>query len=175
MCYPLNNRYPKICSKKMMKPSSCKTGKTNWQEICGFYTHSECMLLLKTQLLFFLSPFIHSFIFFCCLFGSESHGHRCPDLPLFAMFPSHLSDVISPSCPGSSLEPPSGGTCQKYLTWSDARTSIFLLLMWRSGGSTLSPSQSLRLSSDTVWMEFISGAYICNLILLVSSHRHRWG
>lgn len=46
-----------------LKPSSCKTGKTNWQEICGFYTHSECMLLLKTQLLFFLSPFIHSFIF----------------------------------------------------------------------------------------------------------------
>lgn len=48
----------------MMKPSSCKTGETNWQEICGFYTHSEYMLLLKTQLLFFLSPFIHSFIFF---------------------------------------------------------------------------------------------------------------
>lgn len=128
----------------MMKPSSCKTGKTNWQEICGFYTHSECVLLLKTQLLFFLSPFIHSFIF-CCLSGSESHRqqsqNRCPDLLLLAMFPSHLSDIISPSCPGSSSEPPSGGTCQKYLTWSDALTAIFLLLMWRSSGSTLSPSR----------------------------------
>lgn len=62
MCYPLNNRYPKICSKKIMKPSSCKTGETNWQEICGFYTHSECMLLLKTQLLFFyLHLSTHSF------------------------------------------------------------------------------------------------------------------
>lgn len=152
-----------------------KQGKPTDKKSVAF-THilSTCCSSKHSCCFFFISiyPLIH---FFCCLFGSESHGHRCPDLPLFAMFPSHLSDVISPSCPGSSLEPPSGGTCQKYLTWSDARTSIFLLLMWRSGGSTLSPSQSLRLSSDTVWMEFISGAYICNLILLVSSHRHRWG
>lgn len=116
---------------------------THILSVCCSSKHSCCF--------FYLHLFTHSF--FCCLSGSESHRqqsqNRCPDLLLLAMFPSHLSDVISPSCPGSSSEPPSGGTCQKYLTWSDALTAIFLLLMWRSSGSTLSPSRKTNQTNPT--------------------------
>lgn len=67
----------------MMKPSSCKTGKTNWQEICGFYTHSECMLLLKTQLLFFFYLHLSTHSFFLLLIWIWVTWAQMPRPPSF--------------------------------------------------------------------------------------------
>ncbi|MED6273802.1 hypothetical protein CHARACLAT_010143 [Characodon lateralis] len=92
-------------------------------------------------------------------------------------FPGQPRDTVPPACPGSSPGPPPGGTClgtpprkasrrHRHLNW--------LLLMWRSSGSTPSSSRmvelltlSLRECPATLRRKLISAACILDLVLSV--------
>lgn len=92
---------------------------------------------------------------------------------------SRTRDKVSPLC--SILGPPAGSTCLKkhFLGGIPVRCLnhiSWLLSMWRSRGSTLSPSQIIELftlflreSTATLWRKLISIVCILDLILSVTT------